>query len=723
MTGHEHPMFRWDADADGVVTITMDDPDGAANTMNQRFCREFPVVVDRLHAAREAIPGVVIASAKKTFFAGGDLAMMMRATPDQAAEIEATLNTVKAALRRLETLGRPVVAAINGAALGGGYEIALACHHRIAVDAPDVTVGLPEVTLGLLPGGGGTTRTVRMFGLQTALSEILLTGRKFRPAAALEKGLIDAVVTDPAQLMNEAREWIMANPDPVQPWDQPGYKIPGGTPASPALAAVLPALPALLRKQTHGSPAPAPRGLIAAAVEGSQVDFDNAQVVETQYCAELICGQISTNIIKSMFFDMQAINRGASRPSSYPTYQAKKLVVLGAGMMGAGIAYVSAKAELEVILKDVTIQAAERGKGYSVQLLDRAVQRGTATPAQRDEILARITPTADLADASGADLLIEAVFEDPEVKKLVISEASGYLTSDSLLASNTSTLPITGLAEAVSRPADFIGLHFFSPVDKMTLVEIVVGEKTSDATLARAIDVVRQIGKTPIVVNDSRGFFTSRVIGEFLHEAIALLGEGVPAASIEQAATQAGYPVGPLALVDELTLTLLREIREETAEGNRADGIQRPEHPAAVVVDRMIDEFGRAGRAAGAGFYDYADGKRQELWPGLQVAFGGTGTSVPLADAQERMLFIEALDAIRCLDEGVLRSVADANVGSLLGIGFPGWTGGTIQYVNQYSHGLPGFVARARELADRYGERFTPLESLVQKADRGEEYQ
>ncbi|MET8053234.1 3-hydroxyacyl-CoA dehydrogenase NAD-binding domain-containing protein [Streptosporangium sp. NPDC005286] len=722
MTNYDHPMFRWERDTDGIVTVTMDDPDASANTMNDRFRRELPILVDHLHAERDSITGVIVASAKKTFFAGGDLGMMMRATADQRADVTTMLDGVKAALRRLETLGRPVVATINGAALGGGYEIALACHHRIALDQPHVAVGLPEVTLGLLPGGGGTTRTVRMFGLQAALQEILLTGTKFRPRAALDKGLVDELVADPGQLATTAREWIVANPEPVQPWDRPGHLIPGGTPAGPALAAVLPSLPAVLRKQTHGSPAPAAHNLLAAAVEGAQVDFDNALTIESRYCADLICGQISANIIKSMFFDMQAINRGASRPEGYPPHQARKLVVLGGGMMGAGIAYVSAKAGLEVVLKDVSLKAAERGKGYSAKILDKAVQRGTTTPAQREEVLARIHPTADPADAADADLLIEAVFEDPELKKKVIAETAVHLTPDAVLASNTSTLPITGLAEGVSRPEDFIGLHFFSPVDKMTLLEIVVGEKTSDATLAKAIDIARQIGKTPIVVNDSRGFFTSRVILEFVNEAVALLGEGVPAASIEQAAIQAGYPVGALALVDELTLTLLRKIREETVAGYRTAGIDRPPHPAAAVIDQMIDKSGRRGRAAGAGFYDYVDGRKAGLWPGLKDAFGGTNTAVPLIEMQERMLFAEALDAIRCLDEEVLRSVADANIGSILGIGFPTWTGGVLQYINQYDGGLPGFVARARELAQRYGDRFTPPESLVRKAENGEDY-
>jgi len=715
-------IFSWSQDADGVVTVTMDDPTQSANTMSERFIEQFPRLLDRLEAARDGIAGVIVTSAKQTFFAGGDLGLMMRATKDDRADVRAMLDGVKAALRRLELLDRPVVAAINGAALGGGYEIALACHHRVALDSRAVKVGLPEVTLGLLPGGGGTTRTVRMFGLRTALDKVLLSGRQFSAAEALEQGLVDELATDREEMLAAARRWITANPEARQPWDRPGYRIPGGTPSSPALWATLPTMPARLRKKAQGAPNQAAESLLSAAVEGAQVDFDNAQVIESRYCADLICGQVSANIIQAMFFDLQAINRGASRPAGYPPHAAGKVVVLGAGMMGAGIAYVSAKAGLDVVLKDVSVEAAARGKGYSERLLDKAVAAGRTTPEQAAAVLARIKPTADVADARGADLVIEAVFEDPELKKRVIAEVLPHLAGDAVVASNTSTLPITDLAESVRDPGGFIGLHFFSPVDRMRLLEIVVGAKTSEQTLAKAVDIARQIGKTPIVVNDSRGFFTSRVILEFVNEALALVGEGVPAASVEQAATQAGYPVGALALADELTLTLARTIRERTRAGQRASGVEPPVHPAWAVLDRMVDEFGRRGRSSGAGFYQYQDGRKAGLWPGLRDAFGGRDTDMPLVDMSERMLFAEALDAIRCLDSGVLRSVADANVGSILGIGFPVWTGGVLQYVNQYEGGPAGFAARARELAAKYGERFTPPPSLVARAETGEQY-
>ena len=470
---------------------------------------------------------------------------------------------MKADLRRLETLGKPVVAAINGAALGGGLELALACHYRVALDARGSEIGLPEVTLGLLPGGGGVVRTVRMFGLQKALMEVLLQGQRRKPAKALEVGLIDELVETPEAMIDAAKAWIKANPESAQPWDKPGYRIPGGTPSSPKFAAMLPAFPANLRKQLKGAPMPAPKAIMSAAVEGSQVDFETANKIETQYFVDLLTGQIAKNMIQAFFFDLQKITKGGARPDGYDKFRATKVVVLGAGMMGAGIAYVCARAGMQVVLKDVAVESAEKGKAYSAAILDKAVSRGRMTPEARDEILDRITATSDAADAAGADLVIEAVFEDQALKQKVYAEIEPHIAPDALFASNTSTLPVTGLSTGVSKPESFIGLHFFSPVDKMPLLEIVVGEKTSDGSIARAIDVAQQIKKTPIVVNDSRGFFTSRVIGTFLSEAAAMLGEGISPVSIEQVGLQAGYPTGPLALVDEVSLTLSRRIREE----------------------------------------------------------------------------------------------------------------------------------------------------------------
>ncbi|MCF6525206.1 3-hydroxyacyl-CoA dehydrogenase NAD-binding domain-containing protein [Streptomyces sp. JJ36] len=718
--------IRWEQDDTGVVTLVLDDPGQSANTMNEAFKRSLTATADRLEAERDAVRGVIVTSAKKTFFAGGDLHDLLRARPEDAQQVFDSSMRIKRDLRRLETLGKPVVAALNGAALGGGLEIALACHHRIALNARGVKIGFPESTLGLLPGAGGVVRTVRMLGVVDALLKVLLQGRQYGPEKARETGLIDAVVDTEEELLAAARAFVDAHPESRQPWDEPGHRIPGGTPAHPKFAADLPAFPANLKKETGGAPYPAQRNILAAAVEGSQVDFETAQTVEARYFTELATGQTAKNMIQAFFFDLQAVNAGRSRPQGVEERRVRRALVLGAGMMGAGIAYACAKAGIEVVLKDVTREAAEKGKAHSADLLDKAVSRGRTTREKADALLARITPAADPQAAAGCDAVIEAVFEDPALKHKVFQEIEGVVAPDALLCSNTSTLPITALAEGVERQRDFIGLHFFSPVDKMPLVEIIRGRRTGDEALARAFDLVRQIRKTPIVVNDSRGFFTSRVIGHFLTEGVAMLAEGVAPATVEQAAAQAGYPAKVLALMDDLTLTLPRKIRDETRQALEAEGGTWPGHPADRVIDRMIDEFGRTGRSGGAGFYDYDEnGRRLGLWPGLREHFGpreGAGAAVDLRELQERMLFVEALDTVRLFEEGVLTSVADANIGSIMGIGFPPWTGGVLQYVNGYEGGLPGFVARARELEERHGERFAVPALLERKAGRGETF-
>ncbi|UGU28361.1 3-hydroxyacyl-CoA dehydrogenase NAD-binding domain-containing protein [Mycolicibacterium smegmatis] len=713
--------IKWDKDADGIVTLTLDDPTGSANVMNEHYKESMHNAVERLAAEKDSITGVVITSAKKTFFAGGDLKGMMKVGPENAAESFAEVEFIKADLRKLETLGVPVVAAINGAALGGGLEIALACHHRIAADVKGVVIGLPEVTLGLLPGGGGVARTVRMFGIQKAFMEVLSQGTRFKPGKALEVGLVDQLVSSVDELVPAAKAWITeelkANPETVavQPWDRKGYKMPGGTPSSPALASILPSFPALLKKQLKGAPMPAPRAILAAAVEGAQVDFDTATRIESRYFVSLVTGQTAKNMIQAFFLDLQTINGGGSRPDGIAKQEIKKVGVLGAGMMGAGIAYVSAKAGFEVVLKDVTLEAAERGKGYSEKIEAKALERGRTTKEKSDALLARITPTADAADLKGVDFVIEAVFENQELKHKVFQEIEDIVEPNAILGSNTSTLPITGLATGVKRQEDFIGIHFFSPVDKMPLVEIIKGEKTSDEALARVFDYTLAIGKTPIVVNDSRGFFTSRVIGTFVNEALAMLGEGVPAASIEQAGSQAGYPAPPLQLSDELNLELMQKIATETRKAAEATGATYEPHPAEAVVNKMI-EIGRPSRLKGAGFYEYVDGKRVGLWPGLADTFGSGKVDIPLQDMIDRMLFAEALETQKCIDEGVLTSTADANIGSIMGIGFPPYTGGSAQFIVGYQGelgvGKEAFVARAKQLAERYGERFNPPASL-----------
>ncbi|MBV9822967.1 MAG: enoyl-CoA hydratase/isomerase family protein [Actinobacteria bacterium] len=732
-------MFGWSRDGDGIVTVTMDDPDARANTMNHRFRADLGQLLDRLYAESADIAGVIVTSAKDTFFAGGDLRLLSEVTDDNAAEFFAAVEQMKADLRRLETYPRPVVAALNGTALGGGLEIALACHHRVALDGTHdqkrAEFGLPEVTLGLLPGGGGVTRTVRMLGIADALTKVLLKGQRLTAAQAVETGIVDELAGSIDELLAAARRWIAANPEPSQPWDRKGYRIPGGTPANPSFAAMLPAFPATLRKQLKGAPMPAPHHILAAAVEGSQVDFDTALRIESRYLTDLARGQVAKNMISAFWFDLNAINAGSSRPAGHPPRPASRVAVLGAGMMGAGIAYVAARKGLEVVLRDVSLEAAEKGKDYSRTLLDKAVSRGRLTEAARDEVLDRITTTDSIADLAGCDLVIEAVYENLALKHQVLAEVEAVLAPDALLGSNTSTLPITLLAEGVRRRPDFLGLHFFSPVDKLPLLEIIRGEQTSDAALARALDFARQIGKTPIVVNDSRGFFTSRVIGTFVNEALAMLGEGIPAATVEQAAVQAGYPVGALQLADELNLELYAKIRAEAQAAARsaaqAAGSTGPAHPGEAVVDRML-ALGRPGRLRGAGFYDYDGGKRVGLWPGLRAEFGSNGTDpagIDLTELQERLLFVESLESIRCLAEGVLTTVADANIGSIMGIGFPPWTGGVLQYANGYqattgsgSMGLAAFRARAEQLAESHGARFDPPELLIAKVKNGESF-
>src|ERR1700731_535096 len=651
--------IQWDKDADGIVTLTLDAPTGSANVRNEHYAESMHNAVEKLVAEKDSITGVVITSAKKTFFAGGDLKGMIKLGPENAGEAFDTVESVKRDLRALETLGKPVVAAINGAALGGGLEIALACHHRIAADVKGLVVGLPEVTLGLLPGGGGVTRTVRMFGIQNAFMNILSQGTRFKPDKAKEIGLVDELVGSVDELVPAAKAWIKANPEShTQPWDAKGYKMPGGTPSSPALAGVLPSFPALLKKQLKGAPMPAPRAILDAAVEGAQVDFDTASRIESRYFTSLVTGQVAKNMIQAFFLDLRSINSGDSRPAGIAKQPITKIGVVGSGMTGAGIAHVSAKAGFDVVLED---------------------------------------DSAHPADFTGADFVMKAID--------VTREALGE------------TLAITGLTPGVKRQEGFIGIHFFSPVDKMPLVEIIKGEKTSDEALARVFDYTLAIGKTPIVVNASRGFFTSRVIGTLVNEALAMLGEGIVAASIEQAGNQAGYPAPPLQLSDELNLELIYKIAVASRKGIEDAGGKYDPHPAEAVVEKMI-ELGRPSRLKGAGFYEYeyVDGKRVGLWPGLKDTFGSDAAEIPLQDMIDRMLFAEAIETQKCIDEGVLMTTADANIGSIMGIGFPPYTGGSAQFIVGYQGadgtGKEAFVARAKELAARYGERFTPPASL-----------
>ncbi|WP_372985708.1 3-hydroxyacyl-CoA dehydrogenase NAD-binding domain-containing protein [Marinobacter sp.] len=707
--------IKYDLGSDQILTLTIDMPNQSANTMNTDFRAGLSETVSRVKDDLDNIRGIIITSAKKTFFAGGDLKELHSVTRDQAQEFEDMVNGLKSDLRFLETTGKPLVAAINGTALGGGLEIALACHHRIALDDDSIHLGLPEVTLGLLPGGGGTQRLPRMIGLEAAFP-FLMEGKKVNPKAALNAGIVDELVSAPEELLSTARAFIEAHPEKQQPWDQKGFRFPGGAPHHPAMAQKLSIAPAMLKQKTKGC-YPAPERILSAAVEGAQVDFDNGSLIETRYFTELVVGQVAKNMTGTFWFQLNAIKAGGSRPDGVDRATFSKVGVLGAGMMGAGIAYATAVRGVDVVLKDVSVENAEKGKRYSEQLLDKKVSRGRMTDEQKTAILDRIKPTASADDLEGCDLIIEAVFEDSELKGKVTREAEPKMVANGIFASNTSTIPITQLAEASGKPENFIGLHFFSPVDKMQLVEIIVGAKTSDDTLARAFDYVQQIGKIPIVVNDSRGFFTSRVFGTFVNEGIAMLGEGIHPSSIENAGLLAGMPVGPLAISDEVSMTLMQHIRDQSRKDTEATGGTWNAHPAEAIIDAMVNEHGRKGKATGAGFYEYPDKGKKYLWPELENLFvdQDKARATSLQDLKDRILFIQAIETVRCLEEGVLRTVEDANIGSIFGIGYAPWTGGAIQFINQY--GVRAFTERAKELESQFGERFAPPRMLLEKAE------
>lgn len=706
--------IRFEKDADNIVTLTMDMPGQSANTMNADFREAILAIADRIEAEIDSISGVIYASAKSTFFAGGDLKELIQVEKENAADFFQMVEKIKAPLRKIETQGIPVVAAINGAALGGGFEICLASHHRIAINNPKLKVGLPEVTLGLLPGGGGVARMVRLLGLEAAFP-FLMEGKQVSPEKALKAGLIHELAEDANDLIAKAKTWIKANPKSTQPWDVKGYKLPGGAPSHPAVAQKLAIVPSILRQKTKGC-YPAPEKILAAAVEGAQVSFDQACTIESRYFTELTTSQIAKNMIGTFWFQLNEIKAGGSRPNGIDAYTTKKVGVLGAGMMGAGIAYSTAMSGIAVVLKDVSIEAAEKGKAYSEGLLKKRVSRKQMTQEKADRVLALIKPSANAEDLDGCDLIIEAVFENRDLKAKVTQEAEQFMAKDGVFASNTSTLPITGLATAAKDAQKFIGLHFFSPVDKMPLVEIIKGEKTSDETLARAFDYVLQINKTPIVVNDSRGFFTSRTFGTFVGEGLTMLSEGIHPQFIESAALQAGMPIGPLAVQDEVSMTLSRKVVDQTRLDLQAEGKDLPVTPAEELTNKMLDEFKREGKAAGAGFYDYPEKGKKKLWAGLTEHFVKPEVSISLEDAKERILFRQAIETLRCYEEGVLTSVRDANIGSIFGIGFAPWTGGAIQYVNQY--GVRAFYQRAKQLTEQYGERFEPPAILVEHAEK-----
>ena len=686
---------------DGIATLLFDEPNSAVNTMCQQWKDDLTAVVQQVLADRPQLKGIVLASAKSTFFAGADLKGTMRLQASDAPQVFKDIEQVKKNFRTLETLGIPVVTCLNGTALGGGWELALVGHHRIAVDSPKIQLGLPEITLGLIPGASGITKMTRLLGLMGA-QPYVLESKLFTPSEGHALGLVHELVADASALRERALAFIAAHPTSMQPWDDKAYKIPGGTPSNPKILAGLAVAPAMMKKKTRGL-YPAPEYALNAMVEGAQVDFDTALRIESRYLAKLIVSPVAKNMINTFFFNMGAIRSGASRPKDVPRYKPAKVGILGAGMMGAGIAYAQASRGIATVLKDVSLEKAELGKAYSARLTQPKVEKGRMLPMAQEALLGRIQPTDQASALQGCDLIIEAVFENRALKAQVTQEAEPQLAAGGFFASNTSTLPISGLAQASAKPSKFVGIHFFSPVDKMKLVEIIRGRDTDDETVARAFDYVQSLGKIPIVVNDARGFYTSRTFGTFVMEGAAMLGEGIPAPVIENASMQAGMPVGPLAVLDETALSLSVHVLDQTRADVQAEGKTYAATPGELLVERMVKELKRPGRAAGGGFYDYPAGQKKVLWSELKPLFEKS-TAWDLQEIKDRLLYRQAVETARCLQENVLTTVHDGNIGSIFGIGFPAWTGGALQFI--YGQGIEAFAARCATLAQRHGAGF-----------------
>ena len=703
--------FTFEIDADGIGLVTIDMPGRAMNVLNETLTAPFAELVTRLETDA-ALKGLVITSGKSTFIVGADIDQLTQIT--SAEEAYQLCESLKGMLRRMEKCGKPVVAALNGTALGGGLELALACHARIALDDPKLKLGLPEVKLGLLPGGGGTQRVPRLIGIQKSF-ELITQGKELTAAKAKDMGLVTELAGSRDELVAKAKAWCLAHPKAAAPWDTKGFRIPGGDSKSPAVVQVLAIAPSMANAKAHGN-YPALTHIMSCLFEGCLLDFDAGSQIESRYFAACVVSQVSKNMIGTLWHQLNAIKKGQSRPKGIAESKVKKVGILGAGMMGAGIAYVSAKVGIDVVLLDTTQENADKGKAYSQGILDKAISRGRSTAEKRDALLARIQTTTSYEDLKGCDLVIEAVFEDRDIKAACTQKTEAVIAADAVFASNTSTLPITGLAKASVRPANFIGLHFFSPVDKMPLVEIIVGAETSDETLARGFDYVLQIGKTPIVVNDKRGFYTSRVFATYVMEGLAMVAEGVHPRSVEVAGMKAGMPMPPLALQDEVSLSLSLHISAQTRKDLAAEGIDYPAHPGEAVLQEVCGVRGRVGKKSGQGLYDY-QGKDKTLWPGLLEIYPPKAEQPSQQDIIDRLMFIQANEAARCFEEKVVRSVSDTNIGSIFGWGFAPHQGGALQFIN--AMGAEAFVARSRELAQRHGARFEPAAIVVKMAQEG----
>ncbi|MFZ8885436.1 MAG: 3-hydroxyacyl-CoA dehydrogenase NAD-binding domain-containing protein [Steroidobacteraceae bacterium] len=694
-------VIRYELDQD-VAVWTLDNPGKSTNTIDQAFLDDLEACIDRL-VSEPGTVGAVIISAKALFLAGADLKDMERNSEAMSAlapeEMFEKVFSLSRLLRKLETCGKPVACAINGTAMGGGLEIALASHYRVMADGPGIQVGLPEVQIGLLPAGGGTQRLARMLGIQAALP-LLMEGKSLDPAAALAAKVVDAVAPA-SELLDRAKAWVRSAPDFVKPWDKKGFKIPGGAgPMDPRVAGLFVTTNALVHAKTADN-LPAPRAILSCLFEGPLLPMDLALRVESKYMTRLMMEGTSTSMIRTLFVNKTRCEKLYRRPSQPPATEYSRIGVLGSGLMGAGIAQVAARAGLEVVLLDMDAAAAERGKASIAARLKAAVDKGRLSADKAERALERITATGDYAALKGAQLVVEAVFENREVKSRVIAAADAALTRDAVLASNTSTLPITGLASYSKRPANFIGLHFFSPVDRMPLVEVIRGKKTSDATLARALDFIQRLRKTPIVVNDSRGFYTSRFFGSYVNEGIAMVGEGVSPVLIENVARMLGMPVGPLAVQDEVGLDLAVSVTRQT----QAD-LGESWQPGASfpIVEKLSAELGRHGRKSGGGFYDYPEGAPKRLWPGLAQAWAPAQPQPEAAEVRRRLLTVQLIEALKCMQEGVLEDPADGDVGAVFGVGFPAHLGGPFSCIDRL--GAERVLRECTELAKRYGERF-----------------
>lgn len=699
---------------DRIATLTLDAPDAAVNTVSPAWIEAMVAAFAALKADA-GVDGVIITSAKSGFMAGADLKYILNETAHFTVRDAFDFSQRATAMHRaIETCGKPVVAAMNGFALGGGYELALACHRRIVADDPKAVVGLPEVNVGLLPGSGGTQRLPRLIGALKAL-DVLLTGASYAPTDALKLGLVDEVAPKDT-LLDAARAWIASKPEACQPWDRKGHqaKETHGLLDNAFANAITAKTMALSAR--YGLNYPAPLAILTCVYEGVQCPIDGGLRIESRHFARLLTDPRARNIIRTTFVNKGLAEKGSRRPSGFEKTKVAKVGVLGAGMMGAGIAYVAAKAGVEVVLLDVNAESAAKGKAYSAKILTKQVEKGAATQAAADAILGRITPTNDYAALSGCELVVEAVFEDTAIKADVVKKAEAVLGAEAVFASNTSTLPITQLAAASKRPERFIGLHFFSPVERMDLVEVIRGRETSDETLARALDFVAQLRKTPIVVNDSRGFYTSRVFQTFIHEGAAMVGEGVAPALIENAAKAIGMPIGPLALLDEVTLDLpLKIVDQAIAE----EGAAYTPPCGAAVMRRMKDELKRTSRKAGGAFYEYNE-TGKALWSGLAAAFPRAAQQPSVEEVGQRLLYVQALETARCLEEGVLTHAADGDLGAVLGWGFPAWTGGTLSLIDTV--GPAQFVAICDRLAQLHGPRFAPTAQLRAMANANQRF-